>query len=187
MAVFGALWGIVEATLGTVLHGINMPFKGSVMTVCGTVIILIGAGLLPDKKGMPILGMGFVAASIKLLSISMVKLPVFFSIMAEALLMQTGVSLMGYNVFGYVIAGMLASLWPFVYRVLIYGIIFGGGVRLVYEEAVKTGNLLLGISLKSGAAILIFLLAIHAVAGMISGVLAWWGMVRLRRRKYGET
>ena len=61
---FGALWGILEATLGAVLHLVPIPFlAGSIMFPIAAVILLKAYPLVLSKTAM--LAIGLIAAMIK--------------------------------------------------------------------------------------------------------------------------
>ena len=47
IAVFGALWGSVEMTLGAWLHATGMPFSGLLLSAIGITIALTGYVFVP--------------------------------------------------------------------------------------------------------------------------------------------
>jgi hypothetical protein len=67
VVVFGSIWGFMEATLGGFLHLIIFPNKGAIMAGIGMAIM--GSALAIYKKPSMLLGIGFVAASFKLLDV----------------------------------------------------------------------------------------------------------------------
>ncbi|HOW27121.1 MAG TPA: hypothetical protein PK876_01275 [Elusimicrobiota bacterium] len=178
IAAFGTLWGLSESTLGTLLHALGIPMKGALLTAIGAFIVLCGARLLPDQRGIPLIGMGFIAGSIKILSLGYLRVNILTSILIESLLLQAGVSLFGYNRIGFLVGGMMACLWPLIQRVLIYGILFGHGIQAIYLEMLRTGSARLGIPLTGFATLLTLLFIAHASLGALVGFLAW----RLSRR-----
>ncbi len=186
IAVFGTLWGISEAVLGGFLHIINMPFKGTVLTAIGTVILLTGAWLLPVKRGFPFLYMGCIACVVKLFSMGVLRINIFVSLMIEAFLLQITVSALGYNILGYLAAGMLACLWPLFSRMLLYGLIFGQGFYNMYYDTLKEAQKIVGLSFKGGIIILGIMTAIHAAAGLAAGYIGWMSGRKLKGIKYGK-
>ena len=42
MAVFGALWGLVEISLGSVFHAIDLPLTGMALAIIGVMVASIG-------------------------------------------------------------------------------------------------------------------------------------------------
>ena len=92
--LFGGLWGIVEATLGTLLH---MPFIHRTMFLSSTTILvpiayfLMGACYKKTGTFRSVLYMGLLAAAIKAISCAIFKMsfnPVFYMLI-EALAMGT--------------------------------------------------------------------------------------------------
>lgn len=92
--LFGGLWGIVEATLGTLLH---MPFVHRTMFLSSTTILvpiayfLMGACYKKTGTFRSVLYMGLLAASIKAISCAIFKMsfnPVYYMLI-EALAMGT--------------------------------------------------------------------------------------------------
>ena len=67
VAVFGSIWGLLEATLGGFLHLIIFPNKGAIMAGIGMAIM--GSALVIYKKPSMLPFIGFVAASFKLLDV----------------------------------------------------------------------------------------------------------------------
>jgi len=67
---FGALWGVLEATLGYVLHLIPVPFlAGSIMFPLATLVLLYAYKHTQSRKAL--LAVGVIAASIKALNFFM--------------------------------------------------------------------------------------------------------------------
>lgn len=186
IAVFGTLWGISEAVLGGFLHILNVPFKGTVLTAIGTIILLTGAWMLPVKKGFPFLYMGCIACVIKLFSLGVLRINIFVSLMVESLLLQICVSGIGYNIAGYVTAGMFACLWPLFARMLLYGLIFGQGFYKMYVDTLKEAQQIVGISLKGGLIILSVMIFLHVIIGLTAGYIGWMSGRKLKGIKYGK-
>ncbi|WP_105617459.1 hypothetical protein [Vallitalea okinawensis] len=85
---FGAIWGIVEASLGYVLHLIPIPISGLIMFPIAT-FILVKAYKATDSRAALIV-IGFIAAAIKSIDLLLPGLSIFktinpmFSIVLEA-------------------------------------------------------------------------------------------------------
>ena len=96
--LFGGLWGIIEATLGTVLH---LPFVHRTMFLSSTTILvpiayfLMGACYKRTKTFASVMLMGVLAAGIKVIScaIFMMSFNPCFYILLEALAMGVAVLL----------------------------------------------------------------------------------------------
>ena len=91
IASFGMLWGISELVLGTWLHMLHMPFKGSLLTAIGMYIILTGRKMIPGRDRTSLISMGVICVVIKFFSIGLVPKPnIYISILLETLLAQAG-------------------------------------------------------------------------------------------------
>ncbi len=93
IAIFGAIWGAVEITLGSYLHVIFPPLAdtflvGLILTSIGTVVALIGRLFVPRTGS--VLMIGVVTAILKMLSIGGVKIGPMAAILVESLLMELG-------------------------------------------------------------------------------------------------
>ncbi|MFC2092220.1 hypothetical protein ACFLTD_05555, partial [Elusimicrobiota bacterium] len=127
VAVFGVLWGLSELVLGTWLHILGIPFKGSMLAAIGIAIILIGYKYIPSEKKLVLIEMGMICAAVKFFSAGMVPKPnIYLSIIAEASLVQIGISLAGYRLSGYMLAAAMAMMWPPFSRIIVGGLILGG-------------------------------------------------------------
>ncbi len=86
MAVFGALWGVVEISLGSVLHAIRIPLTGLTLTSVGLLVALIGRLFVP-KRGSTFF-IGVIAMVLKLFSIGNIIVGPMIGILAEALVAE---------------------------------------------------------------------------------------------------
>ena len=67
VGILGALWGAVEASLGSVLHALRVPFAGLVLSGVGIAIALCGRILVPRAGTIALIGL--VTAFLKMLSV----------------------------------------------------------------------------------------------------------------------
>ncbi|HRY30285.1 MAG TPA: hypothetical protein P5079_09655 [Elusimicrobiota bacterium] len=186
VAVFGVLWGAVEATLGTILHAVGLPLKGTLLTAVGTVIVLAGALRMPARRGLPLLGMGVVAVAVKTAAMGVLKINILLSILAEAALLQAGVLILGYTLPGCLLGGIWACLWPMGQRIFIYGALFGEGLAVIFDEMTRTGSAWLGVPVKSVTVLLLGLAAAHAFLGAVAGTTGWLLGRSLRKNRHAE-
>jgi len=73
--VFGAIWALVEVVLGGALRFGNFPYRGALLTGIGMGAIC-GMALAIFRKPVMIIGIGIIAALIKLLIIPVQNVPV---------------------------------------------------------------------------------------------------------------
>lgn len=172
IGVFGALWGAVEITLGSLLHVLNVPFSGLFLTAIGICIALVGRRFVP-KTGS-VLFMGLVTAFLKMLSLGGIVLNPMIGIVAAALLAEAVLTASGSpRRTGFVLAAALASVWPLVHPFFTQGLLAGRGLLTVYGWTIERGSAVLGVDPSALFLILVALLAIHLVVGAVAGTFAW--------------
>lgn len=66
VVLFGSLWGLSEATFGALLHLINSPYKGEIMTSFGVMVMSAAAAVYKPKNAFAFtVGLGVVASLVK--------------------------------------------------------------------------------------------------------------------------
>ena len=131
IAVFGTLWGFVEATLGNVLHLLNLPFSGSILASIALVIILI-ARIYNPTRGSTFL-MAIVAAFIKALSFATVKLNPFIAIVMEGALIEVALLLFRPGRLGFFASGLIMAVYPILQTVITKTILSYIGWNPIYD------------------------------------------------------
>ena len=189
IAVFGALWGAIEITLGAYLHVIFPPLAdtflvGVVLAGMGSVIALTGRHFVPHTGS--VLMIGIVTALLKALSLGGVKIGPMVAILAESLLIEAGL-LLAHPRLAFTLAGALAVGWNFFHKFVMMRLLFGKEVSEVAVKMVKDGSKLLGLDVRYSLAVLVVLFAIRLVVGAVAGWLAWdlGGAVRRRMAREG--
>jgi hypothetical protein len=191
IAVFGALWGAIEMTLGAYLHVIFPPLAdtfllGVIMAGLGGIIALTGRHFVPHTGS--VLMIGVVTALLKALSLGGVKIGPMVAIVVESLLMEAGLLLARQPTrWGFALAGALAVSWNFFHKFVMMRLLFGQGFYEVAVNMVKDGSKLLGLDVRYSIAILVVLFVIRLIVGAAAGWLAWdlGGAVRRRLAREG--
>ncbi len=172
IGVFGALWGAVEISLGSVLHTLNVPFSGVVLTGIGIAIALIGRLFVPRTGS--VLFIGLVTAFLKMFSLGGIVINPMIGIIAESLLAEVALTALGQpRRLSFIVAGALATFWPFIHPFFTQGILYGAGILTIYERTLTNGARLLGLDPSAVVLILVGLIAVHLLIGGIAGLLAW--------------
>jgi hypothetical protein len=174
IALFGGLWGATEITLGNLLHLFDMPFKGTIMSAIGCIICLVGSYLLPSKAKFPILSMGIIAMLIRLFSFGVFKIHIFISMLAMSLFMQLVVSLLGYNLLSFIIAGILVCFAPYVSALVFFGLVMEQGALALYHGMVKDSATLSAIVHGGWIFITFTLIVINIIIGSLTGITAYY-------------
>jgi hypothetical protein len=177
IAIFGAIWGAVELTLGSYLHVIFPPLAdtflvGVIMASLGAIVALVGRQFVPRTGAVFMIGS--VAAILKMISLGGVKVGPLVAILAESLLMEVGLLLARRDRrWGFVLAGALAVSWNFFHKFIMMYILFGKGVYEVYLNMIQQGASLLGIDVSYALLVIAILFLIRIVAGGLAGWIAW--------------
>jgi len=123
IAIFGTLWGISEATIGTTLHLLHIPLSGAILASIGMSIILI-ARVYNSVRGSTFL-MALIAASIKMLSFSTIKLGPFIAIVLEGLLLELVLTLQGTGRIAFFTSAIVVAVYPVFQTIMTKSILFG--------------------------------------------------------------
>jgi len=134
IAVFGTLWGFIEATLGSALHLLHLPFSGSILASIALIVILI-ARIYNPTRGSTFL-MALIAAFIKALSLATVKLGPFSAIIIEGIFIEVILSLFRPGRLGFFASGLVMALEPIIQTIIVKTILFGSNfVPVILESA----------------------------------------------------
>lgn len=184
VAVFGAVWGAAEMTVGAFLHAARFPFKGLLLTAIGLCIVL-AARRVYDARGL-VLTIGLVAATLKLFSFAAVSpLNAALAIMAEAAIAEAVLGVTGARPVGFVAAGSLAALFPLPFFVLGQALLFGEDVLVRYARLVEWGAGLFGLPPEAVVTVVAVLAAAHALTGAAAGAAAW-GLATVALQRMGR-
>lgn len=177
VAVFGALWGAMEITLGAYLHVLFPPVAdtfliGVIMAGIGAIIALTGRHFVPRSGSL--LAIGIITAVLKVVSLGGVKTGPIVAILAESILME--LALLGRPPATgkrYVLAGALAVSWNFFHKFVMSYVIFGTGITQVYVKMVQDGSRLLGIDERYAVVIIVILFFVRVAVGSVAGWCGW--------------
>jgi hypothetical protein len=167
IATFGALWGGSEITLGMLLHNFRIPFTGFILTFIGAIIALTCLRLTGKKR--TIIYVALIAATLKMLSFTTIKLGPIMGIVGSALLAQSVIVILNINFVSYALAAGAMCSWPFLQFLLNQVIIYTHKIFNIYQE------FLINIGLKDLKVyvLFVFILIMHFVLGTMSGMIAW--------------
>jgi ABC-type thiamin/hydroxymethylpyrimidine transport system permease subunit len=184
IAVFGTLWGIVEMSFGAVLHALNLPMTGVILSAIGLMIALVGRIFVP-KRGSTLF-IGVIAMLLKLFSLGSVVIGPMVGIIMEAVVAEIVLSLAKQpSRLAFMVAGALGVTWNLLQPFITNPLLFGRSVLIAWLDLLDTGSRLLGFDSRAFIWIVLALLAIYLAIGSISGWLAWnvGGQLQLRMGK----
>ena len=171
IGVFGALWGLMEISLGTLLKGLRIPMSGAILTSVAAIIFLSGRYFIHRK--FSILIMGGIAATIKVFSVGTVIAGPFMAILIEAGIAELLISFLGISRLSYVITSITIVIYTILHPFISQGIIFGANIYKIYlgtfhklADVLHTGYQYLAI-------IILLYILFHALLGATSGWIAY--------------
>ena len=188
IAVFGALWAAIEATLGAYLHllfppGASfLPLVGTVTAALGIAVALVGRRFVPHAGSVVM--MSVVTALLKLISIGGVKLGPVLGILIEGVIVE--LALLAFRRrspsplvrvieprFSYIVAGALAVASTFFQKFLFAAIFLGKSFGQTFDGFVKQGGSVFGLAARYALVIVVLFVALDALVGGLAGLLGW--------------
>ncbi len=176
IATFGALWGLMEITVGVTLKGLRIPMGGAILTALAVIIFTTGRYFVPRTGS--VLMMGAVAAILKIFSVGTVIAGPFMAIVLEAVFGEILLSLLGQHLFSYVLTGVILLLYSMVHPFISQGIVFGANIYKIYLDSFTRVAELLHIPARHLLWIVALYVGIHALLGATAG---WIGYLLPRR------
>jgi nucleoside-triphosphatase THEP1 len=168
-AIAGTIWAASEIVLGSFLHNLRVPFSGNILTAIG-LIILISINYTWSERGL-FWRAGLICAIMKTLSPSAIIFGPMIAIMAESLLLELSVRLLGKTFVGYIIGAMLAMSWNLFHKIASYIISYGSNIVEVYTSLLNMAERQLNIKTDLVWLPIIILLIIYAMFGFLAAVI----------------
>jgi hypothetical protein len=183
-ALFGALWGAAELTVGTALSLSLQALAGPVMGVVGLVCLVTLRRLQP-RVGVCALA-GAVALFLKVMALGGLRPGPLLGIAGEALLVEVAFSLTASRRPGAALAGALALAAPPAQLGLGLWALGGRDVLRAWGRAIARATELLGLPEPPSAPVVIgVVLGGFALVGVAAGLWAWRLAGRVQRRLGG--
>jgi hypothetical protein len=172
MAVFGAFWGLVEISLGSIFHAINLPLSGMALSIIGVMVASIGRLFVP-RRGSTIF-IGIIAMALKLFSIGSVVIGPMVGIFAEALIAELIMDIFPKpSMLSFIFACAGAALWTVVQPFVTGVLLFGRNLLVIWLDLLDLGARLFGLPAQAALWIVVVMIAVHVVIGGVGGWLAW--------------
>jgi hypothetical protein len=172
LAVFGALWGLDEISLGSVLHALNIPLTGLLLSTVGVMIASIGRLFVP-RRGSTIF-IGVIAMILKLFSIGNIIIGPMIGILTEAIIAELILDAFPKpSLAAFISACSGAALWVIIQPFVTGLLIWGQSLLIVWLDMLDTGSRLFGISSQAVLWIVLALVALYLAVGALGGWLAW--------------
>jgi hypothetical protein len=178
VAVFGAVWGAAEMSLGAILRSASLPMHGTYMTAIGIVIMLVARRTLSStgRRGRGIcLAVGVVAAAILPLSVTRGIVQAMVGILAEAACLEVLLWAGRPGRWRYGLAGLCAALIPLAQLLTMLTIQFGPAALAEFRHVLldKQGGARLGLAGQTAGMLIALVALLSAVFGFICGSMGW--------------
>jgi hypothetical protein len=181
LAVFGSLWGVIEMSLGALLHALHAPLTGPLLAAAGLAVALTGRVFVPRRGAT--LFVGAVATLLKLFSVGSVVVGPVIGIMAEAALAEIVLLPADRPRRGLLMAaGAVGVLWTLAQPVVTGLLLFGRNALELWNDLLAAGQRLFGLDPAAALPIVLALTGLYLAIGAAAGWLAWDAAQLLRRR-----
>jgi len=171
LALFAAVWAVIEINLGLLLKIIKLPFYGTILTFIGLLILVLARTTVP-KRGTAIL-MGICVAFLKLIYLGGIAIYPVIGILMEVILVEIVFQTNKHNKRQIMTASIMAISWSLLHLFFVFGILAGWGFVRVFELIVERGASLLGIAEHQALLIFFVILLFHLIIGILGGLLNW--------------
>jgi hypothetical protein len=179
-ALFGALWGALELSLGSILHLGRVPMKGLLMGALGLICLATLRRLQP-RAGV-CLTAGGVALFLKVFAMGGLYPGPMVGIAGEALLVELAFLLTRNRAAGAVLGGAVALAINPLQMVVTTSVVAGPEALQAMVRAVQAAASRIGLIGADGRTIVITLVAVSGGLGAVVGALAWVLAGRVLRR-----
>ncbi len=164
IAIFGALWGALEISVGTWLHALNVPLKGLIMSGMGLTVALAGRQVVARNGSL--MAITAIAAVLKALSFGGIILAPLTAILIQGGIAEVAtIGAARPARWRMALAGALAVVWNVFHPILGQGDVMGMSPTVAWAAL--------------GALVLLHLI-VGAAAGMMAMTIATGAMRRLR-------
>jgi hypothetical protein len=179
-ALFGTLWGAMEATLGTAVYLGKVPLRGTLMGIAG-LLCLVCLRRLQPRPGVCLVA-GAVAIFLKIFTLGGFYPGPVVGIAVQALAVEAAMTGLGGGAVGAAVGGFVTLATNPLQKLGMTWLVAGreavsASFRLLEESAAALG-------LPAVRAVVLFwtVVALTGFAGAAGGLWAWWVAGRVARR-----
>ena len=177
-ALFGALWGVIELSLGTVLHASKLPFRGTILTIVAVVLISVSRSFITYKGS--VIAISSVAASLKLITIPGFNITPFIAIIVEGIIGELVFTVLSYNFISSLITGSLILIYTLIHSFVMQGVFFGFNIYNVYIDIINSIGKSINYKGEISYLIIPLIVFIYIFLGSLAG---WFGWATANRAK----
>lgn len=179
-ALFGTLWGALEATVGTAAHLGKLPFRGTVMVLLG-LLCLVCLRRLQPRAGVCLLA-GVVAIFLKVFTLGGLYPGPIIGIGIQALSLELGLTASGGRAVGAAAGGFLALATNPLQKLVTMWVVTGTEEVRAYLRLFQESAAAIGLDGLSPVVVVVAVVITKGVVGAAGGLWAWWVAGRVMRR-----
>lgn len=177
-ALFGALWGVIEVFLGTILHASKIPFRGTALTIIAVVLITTSRSFINYKGSM--ITISAVAATLKLITLPGFNITPFIAIIMQGIIAEIVFSFFNYNLISSLFAGSSILMYTLIHSLIMQGIFFGLGIYNVYIELLNSIGKAINYDGQMSLVLIPVIFLLYILFGAGAG---WFGYLTANRTK----
>lgn len=166
-AALACLWASSEIILGSFLHNLKVPMRGTILASIA-VMIMSAVGYRFRLKGI-YWRAGLLTAAMKTLSPSAVLLGPMMAITMQGLLMEIVITSGGTRRIMFILGGAVSITWNFVHLILGYWLYYGNDVVALGSSLVQYAQKETGWQFITGWGLIAAFGSIYFIAGAVSG------------------
>ncbi len=168
-AALACLWASSEIILGSFLHNLKVPMRGTILASIA-VMIMTAVGYRFKLKGI-YWRAGLLTAAMKTLSPSAVLLGPMMAITIQGLLMEIVISLGGTRRIMFVLGGAISITWNFAHLILGYWLYYGNDVVALGASLVQYAQKETGWQFITGWGLIAAFGSVYFIAGTVAAII----------------
>jgi hypothetical protein len=179
-ALFGTLWGAIEATLGTALYLSKLPLRGTIIGLAG-LLCLVCLRRLQPRPGVCLLA-GLVAVFLKIFTLGGLYPGPIIGIAVQALALEVALTGSGGRAIGAAIGGFIALATNPLQMVATMWVVTGTEAVRSYIRLLQESAASVGFEGLDPTVIVTAIVTTTGAVGAAGGLWAWWVAGRVMRR-----
>lgn len=168
---YSASLSLIEVGLGAILHGFKIPFSGQFLSLNQHLILTL-ASKEKERSRIRSSKISLIASLLKTLSPAGKKLTPMLAILCQGILHSLGQIILGPNFFGFLLGGILLSLWAFIQPVMIYFVLFGNDLIYMIQYFLKKLNKVFVVTEQDLLTVLLSIIAIKVFLSIVVTIFA---------------
>jgi hypothetical protein len=179
-ALFGTLWGAIEATLGTALYLSKLPMRGAIIGLAG-LLCLVCLRRLQPRPGVCLLA-GVVAIFLKVFTLGGLYTGPIIGIGVQALSLEVAFTATGGRAIGAAIGGFLALATNPLQMIITTWVVTGTDAVRAYLLLLQEAAEAVGFGGLRAEIVFAVVVVVKGLIGLAGGFWAWWVAGRVVRR-----